>query len=224
MMRIETLKGKSIFENDDIKWFLLDNKIWISKYENYAQIESKLGDFLGSFNWLYELNDTLLFDKENGRLQTAIIDLVRKVNIDYSQHYNEEITIDEKVDMCLCDKKNQNFEFPSQVFYSEMHDILYSFGKEHHNQKISRAFIVDDFGFYLVDDLLNGWILKNASKHIFIEDAAIEIDKAVLVKFIQAMNLLDTGDYTGIKSLLEFFKGQSDSLSLVLRKALFELL
>ena len=153
-MIVKISNSKSIFENEDIKWFLMDGQIWISKYGDYSQIESKIGEFIGSFNWLYEENDTMLFDKEYGRLQIAIIDLVGKIDIDHSQE-NKKIAESKKdADLYISEKTNQKFEFPNQVLYSEVSDWLYSIEKEQYNQDSLMVAITEDFIFYVVNNQL----------------------------------------------------------------------
>ena len=66
-MRIITRNQLSNLSNRDIKWYLLDEKLWITKYYEYADVEDSIEWSIGSFNWLCEVNDTLLFNKENGR-------------------------------------------------------------------------------------------------------------------------------------------------------------
>ena len=223
-MIVKILNGKSIFENEDIKWFLMDGQIWISKYGDYSQIESKIGEFYGSFNWLYEENDTMLFDKEYGRLQIAIIDLVGKINIDHSQENKKIAEIKKDADIYISEKTNQKFEFPNQVLYSEVSDWLYSIEKEQCNQDSLMVAITEDFIFCVVNNQLKGWILKNASKHIYIQDVNIDIERKLLARFVHAVNLYDIGDTTEIEKLLRYLETKIDYTSLALKKELYELL
>ena len=67
-MKVYVRQEESRIHNDDIKWYLANESLWITKYDNYADIEKSMGNSYGSFNWLYEVNDTLLFEKESGKI------------------------------------------------------------------------------------------------------------------------------------------------------------
>ena len=50
-MRIITRNQLSNLSNRDIKWYLLDEKLWITKYYEYADVEDSIEWSIGSFNW-----------------------------------------------------------------------------------------------------------------------------------------------------------------------------
>lgn len=128
-MKVIVKSQKSILSNDNIKWHLLDETLWITKYEDYADIENSIANSVGSFNWLYEINDTVLFDKDTGRLETAIIDLSGKICIG---DLKIEISADDeqKGDLFFVEGKNCDFKFPSSVIYAECVDYLVAFPKD----------------------------------------------------------------------------------------------
>lgn len=77
-MKIQVKSKKNGLKNSDVKWYLLDEELWVTKYENYMDVEKSIANSEGSFNWLYDLNDTVLFEKESGKFETAIINLKKK--------------------------------------------------------------------------------------------------------------------------------------------------
>ena len=110
-MRIITRNQLSNLSNRDIKWYLLDEKLWITKYYEYADVEDSIEWSIGSFNWLCEVNDTLLFNKENGRFETAIIDLSEKIVIADIDDLFLSIKKEQKGELFLKEKKTCSFSF-----------------------------------------------------------------------------------------------------------------
>lgn len=80
-MKISVKNQQSDLDNEDIKWYLSEEKLWITKHNEYAEIENSIEKSVGSFNWLYEINDTILFSKKDKRFETAIIDLSGKIRV-----------------------------------------------------------------------------------------------------------------------------------------------
>ena len=190
--------------NNDVKWYLFDEKLWITKCKDYSEIEKSILKSIGSFNWLYEINDTLLFNMEGG-FETAIIDLVGKISTDTYRQYANIIQIGKKGNIFLEEKKNNNFEFSSSIIYSEDDDALYSFPISLEKEKLSIVFVADDFGFVIVDHDLQGWILKNASQYIYIaEENNQDFTPHILARYFKALKMLEkNGDSTELKKMLE---------------------
>ena len=125
-MRIITRNQLSNLSNRDIKWYLLDEKLWITKYYEYADVEDSIEWSIGSFNWLCEVNDTLLFNKENGRFETAIIDLSEKIVIADIDDLFLSIKKEQKGELFLKEKKNSQaiiclFHMPQNGSYMKIH-------------------------------------------------------------------------------------------------------
>lgn len=204
-MKVTEISQGSNLLNSDIKWYLFDEKLWISKYNNYAEVEESILRSAGSFNWLYEANDTLLFDKEEGGFETAIIDLSGKITTGPYEKYASMIQAGKKGNLFLAEKRNSNFEFLSPVIYAESTDILFSFPMNLENQEHSILFIVDDFGFVIMDQKLKGWILRKASKHIYIdEENNQEITPHILEKYLNSLKIWEEReDAAELKKMLE---------------------
>lgn len=224
-MRIKTINNTSSnFEDKDIKWYLFDEQLWITKYQEYYQIEESIDKSIGSFNWLYEVNDTVLFDRKKGSFETAIIDLSEKIKISYSKRISNCSSDWNKGIVFICDKTNQTFEFPQVVFYSEYYDCLYALPEEIKKQQYSIVYIANNFGFVIVENQLKGWILRNASKHIYSGEGIINISKFLLVKYIDAINHLVKEDLTKIHNLISYLDKKNDFTSQALKNKLYELL
>ena len=223
-MKVIVKSQKSILSNDNIKWHLPDEMLWITKYEYYADIENSIANSVGSFNWLYEINDTVLFDKDTGRFETAIIDLSGKICIG---DLKIEISAgdEQKGDLFFVEGKNCDFEFPSSVIYAECVDYLVAFPKDAGKQEYIILYIVDDFGFIVINDQLEGWILKNASKHICMgQGSGDDIDRTLLARYLNALKLWEEDDPTEIESFLGIIEAREDSFSVVLKNCLTKLL
>ena len=228
-MRIITRNQLSNLSNRDIKWYLLDEKLWITKYYEYADVEDSIEWSIGSFNWLCEVNDTLLFNKENGRFETAIIDLSEKIVIADIDDLFLSIKKEQKGELFLKEKKNCNFEFSSMVIYQKKWDCLVSFPTNFVNQNLEIVYIVSDFGFIIMNDQLKGWILKNASKHICTSEANENLyDNHIdlLVDYLYALNLWEENEEndTNLKELMDIVKTKQDTISLAIKECITNIL
>ena len=135
----------------------------------------------------------------------------------------------EKGELFLAEKRNCDFEFPSRINYAEDSDCLISSPSDIAVQDLSILFIVDDFGFIVMNDQLQGWILLNASKHICatrICEEESNNDRELLVMYLRAMNLweADEEDTEGLKILLESIKEKMDPFSLAIKDSIKNIL
>lgn len=224
-MKVIKRTQNSNLVNHDVKWYLFDEKLWITKCKDYLEVEKSILKSMGSFNWLYEMNDTLLFNME-GSFETAIIDLAGKIVTDSYQKYVNIVLSDEKGNLSLEEKKNCDFEFSSPVIYSKDEDILFSFPLNLEKKKFSIVFIVDDFGFAIIDCELKGWVLKKASQHIYIvEENNHEITPCILERYFKALKLWEENeDSTELKKMLEESKTQGSKFSQALKECIMNLL
>lgn len=87
-MKVIEKYQNSELNNNDVKWYFFDEHLWITKYKDYSEIEESILKSVGSFNWLYEINDTVLFNKE-GRFETAIIGLAGGIRVDEFKKYSD---------------------------------------------------------------------------------------------------------------------------------------
>lgn len=224
-MKISTGSQTSSLCNHDVKWYLSDEKLWITKHNEYAEIEDSIETSVGSFNWLYEMNDTVLFHKNNGKFETAIIDLSGKIKIGNIEDALIFIKRKEKGELFLAEKRNCNFEFSSLVSYVKNSDYLISLPPDKKIQDLSILFIVDDFGFIIFDNQLEGWILKNASKHIYttqISETISDNNPELLAMYLNALNLWeeDQNNTEEFKKLLESIGTKRDMLSLAIKDSI----
>lgn len=224
-MKISTESQTSSLCNHDVKWYLPDEQLWVTKYNEYAEIEDSIETSVGSFNWLYELNDTILFHKNDGKFETAIIDLSGKIKIGNTEDVLISIKRKEKGELFLAEKRNCNFEFSPFVTYVKNSDYLSSLPPDKEIQDLSILFIVDDFGFIIFDNQLEGWILKNASRHIHttqINETISDNNPELLAMYLNALNLLekDQSNTEELKKLLESIRTKRDMLSLAIRDSI----
>lgn len=199
--------------------------MWITKYRNYSEIEESILKSVGSFNWLYENNDTVLFNKE-GRFETAIIDLAGKIMVGTLKEYSDLMKAEKKGNLFLVEKMNIDFEFLTSVVYAENEDVLYSFPTKFDDQSDSIILIAEDFGFVIIGHQLKGWFLKKASEHICVtQEYNKDITPHMLARYLSALKLWEENeDAAELKSLLEESKIKEDELSCALRECITNLL
>lgn len=234
-MEVFIKKQHSTLCNKDIKWYLSDQSLWITKYDEYADIEESIGKSVGSFNWLYPINDTILFNEEDRRFETAIIDLAGKIPIVTLEEIYLSTKNEQRGDLFFAQKENYcDFEFSSPVVYMKEKDFLISFPVNLGEKDFLILFIADDFGFLIHNNQLLGWILKNASNHICIsqetsilsddnQDLAIMSDnnQDLLEKYFDALRLWDMDEedevaITELKSLMNVVANRKDALGLAI--------
>ncbi len=215
----------SILNNGDVRWYLFDETLWITKYNDYFEIEETISKSFGSFNWLYDSNDTVLFNKE-GRFETAVIDLAGKIKNGTLKEYTDIMKTGKKGDLFLAERKYFSFEFLSTVIYSEYEDTLLSVPIEFKNQKNFILFMAEDFGFIILNHQLKGWVLKKASEHVCItEQYNKDITPKMLARYLKAMKLWEENeDLTELESLLEESEKKENEFSCALRKCIKDLL
>ncbi len=227
-MRILIKNQYSNLSNDDVKWYLADEKLWITKYNEYREVEESIETSIGSFNWLYEINDTVLFHKHDKIFETAIIDLTGKIHIgileDFFMYTENEI----KGNLLLKESENCSFEFPYPITYLKDKDWLISYSAEL-KEELVLLFIVDDFAFIIINDQLEGWVLKNASKHICTSEANENLyDNHIdlLVDYLYALNLWEENEEndTNLKELMDIVKTKQDTISLAIKECITNIL
>lgn len=232
-MRVGIKKEVLDINNNDIKWHLLEEQLWITRYDRYGDVERHLPDLCGSFNWLYEVNDTMLFEKKTGTFQLGIIDLSGKMIVlkDSIQKKYCEMT----GNIFIAENKNCDFEFSQKVKYIKTDDCLLC---ESVNRKASEStkvvFLTSDFGFLISNDLLCGWILKNASEHIYLPDGqkilgmneADSYDRELLCEYLSLLRQWeeDEQETDDLKKLWMKVEKKSDGLSLSVKECLANIL
>lgn len=202
MMRVINLENKSNITDEDVRWYLIDEQIWITKCSEYSQIEDMIKLSVGSFNTIYDINDTMMFDKTSGEFHTGIIGLNSKIQIDPCDEPFIEKNI-KKGNLQLKDMKNQSFVFPEKVVYSQTKDYLISFSDKFAQKNYELILVSNDFGFFVYDYELIGWMLRNAHDHIFINDTSVVIEKNVLVDYLNAVRRLDDNDKSEFTKMID---------------------
>ena len=225
-MKISIKNQISNLSNHDIKWYLFDEKLWITKYNEYADVEKSIERSKGSFNWLYEINDTVLFNNETGEFETAIIDMSGKIKTGDLDDFLISIKRKEKGGLFLAEKTYCDFEFSSLITYSKNSDCLISLPEKLTIEDLSILFIVDDFGFIVMNNQLEGWILKNASKYIYIYEKISDNNPELLARYLNALNLWEVNDddTEELKKLLESIKTKNDFFSLAIKDSIMNIL
>lgn len=225
-MKILIKEEKSHLDKNCIRWYLSEEKLWITMLKEYEEVENSIRDSIGSFNWLYEINDTILFRKEDGRFETAIIDLSGKINLNDSSFmgkYNIQ-----KGNLFFAEKTNVNFEFPQSINYIESRDCLISLPNMLNIENLLILFILDDFGFVIIGNQLSGWILKNASKYIYItgiEENVYLNNSHLLGDYFKALNIWekDNDNIIALKELLEVVKTKKDIISIAIKECIMNI-
>ena len=228
-MKVCVRQEESHIHNDDIKWYLSDESLWITKYNNYADIEKSIESSYGSFNWLYEVNDTLLFEKGSGKFSLAVINLSGKITVVDSKE--EKIVHKIKGDLYLSEKEQCNFEFDDIVYYVCNKDYLYSYSEKCICDKdVVELSITTDFSFFLYLNSLIGWGMENASRHLKITNECINVfnEHATewLTAYFTALKLWEKDEETTIalKTLLAEVQKYNDVPSLAIKERLNNIL
>lgn len=225
-MKISIKKQHSNLCNKDIKWYLSDESLWITKHKEYAEIEERIGtSVVGSFNYLNEGNDTVLFNRENGKFETAIIDL-QEIHTSTLEEVYLPTKNKQRGDLIFKDKHHCDFAFPSPVIYIKDQDALIAFPVNLEKKEYLILFIVEDFGFLICNQQLEGWILKNASNHVFpshiniSEETEIVSDnnQDLLENYLNALNrwMIEEEDTRELKNLMHIVTKRKDTLSLAI--------
>ena len=224
-MKVNRINQDSGLQDRHIRWYLFEEQLWATKYGDYSEVENRIPDSAGSFNWLYEINDTMLF-RENGIFETAIIGLSGKINVSPCPEYAGAIQEGEKGTLRLEESGYSDFEFPAPVMYAQNEDILFSVSENRAVRKLSAVLITDDFGFIISGEQLEGWFLKRASRYIYIgEENDREISPDILARYLTALKKWDQHeDSTGLKELLDEEKRRKISLSRSFKEHIRELL
>lgn len=225
-MKIIIKDQNSNLINEDVKWYLFDEKLWITQCNDYLEVEKSISESIGSFNWLYEINDTVLFDKE-GRFETAIIDVSNKIKVSDIEDNDLSLIHKKDGDLYLAARKNTDFEFPSSVNYIKNRDILFSLPTDFNKQQCLIIYIVKDFGFVVMNDRLQGWMLENASKHICLKEGFEKnISCELLEEYLNAIRMWEENDENriGLKNILESIKEKEDPFCVALKEVIEDLL
>lgn len=228
-MKVLIKEQISNLSSDDIQWYLSDEKLWITTYKEYLDIERNIKNSVGSFNWLYEVNDTVLFNKNDKRLETVIIDLSGKIITSDFENSIIDFQNEKKGEIFFAEDKNCILEFPSPVKYIKNFDCLIAFPEKLKKKKVSVTFAADDFGFIIFNNQLEGWVLKNASYYIYpLQGMRNNFNDAsnILYNYFSALNLWEENENNIIEltNLLEVVKVRNDSVSLAVKECIDNIL
>lgn len=227
-MKILIKEEKSHLNNSCVRWYLAEEKLWITMFKEYKEIEKSIRDSVGSFNWLYEINDTVLFRKGDGRFETAIIDLSGKISLNRIDSSIISKCSIQKGNLYVEERVNTNFEFPESINYIESKDCLVSLSNMLGIEKITILFILDDFGFVIFNNQLNGWILKNASKYICtarMEENIYLNNVHLLSNYFKALRMWEENNdnIVALKEILEKVKLEKDVISVAIKECIINI-
>ena len=229
VMKVCIRQEECNINNDDVKWYLSDESLWITEYDNYADIEKSIENSYGSFNWLYDVNDTILFKKGSGKFSLSVINLSGKINV--INNMKEKIVHKVKGDLYLSEKEHCNFEFNDLVYYVSAKDYLYSYSEKCICDKaVVELSITTDFSFFLYSNSLIGWGMRNASRHLKTTNecvkAANEHAAEWLTAYFTALKLWeeDENKTIALKTLLTEVQKYNDVPSLAIKESLNNIL
>ncbi len=229
-MRIVIRDTKLPLCDQDIRWYLSGEQLWITKYANYTEIEKSIGQSRGSFNWLYENNDTLLFSDKTGEFHTAIISLSGKIKSIKSPEKRLIWSNHRPKSMRLKKTGYSEFEFVFPVTYEQENDFLSSYPDDLADKDFSVVSISKDYGFIVLDNTIAGWYLHHASMHVLPSKEIYDRQKTgsanLLSEYINLLNSWETGD-TNAMDLTVFLnkvQGKEDNISVAVRECLANIL
>ncbi|MCP1226634.1 hypothetical protein [Sebaldella sp. S0638] len=207
------------FTDKNVRWYLSDGSIWIGLEKTYKEIEKRIPESYGSFIWLNNGADTLLFDKMNALFSTGLLNVIEPINLESSVFNNDIDCVTGTIE--IVKKEYCYLTFESEITYDINQDALISCPENNlRDNSIIVVKLTNDFNFIVKENKLVGWILRNASQHIRVaENNTIEYGldvenlnllRACLVKYIKGINKLDTDFLTealeDLRSLYEELK------------------
>lgn len=227
-MKILIKEVNSSIQDSDVKWYLADESLWITSYSDYSGVEKSIANCFGSFNWLYNVNDTLLFEKEDGKFKLAIINLTGKVEVIEAPIRNH-ISV-KKGEIYFLKPELCDYEFRGKVNYVCEKDYLYSCPSEflQDNDTII-LFITCNFGFFIHEQLLVGWMLKKASNHLELstigEKTLAKSGNMVIAEYLRVQKKCEEDN--NLEPLVELsmrLESQDDIASLAVKECLNNIL
>ena len=186
--------------NEEIRWYLSSQIIWIGKEKDYKEIEEMKKKSYGSFDWLWSDVDTILFNKDDLKFSGAVIKLAEPINVIKEEsdiRHFEEIN----GSIILRDKENFSSKLSHITEYYPGEDKIISYSEKW--DKLEQVVLVNmtgDFSFVLQNDEMVGFIFVNASKHIisdgihFVEArGAVEPDFSLkLSMFLELIEIMES--------------------------------
>ena len=176
--------------NEEIRWYLSSQIIWIGKEKDYKEIENTKKNSYGSFDWLWSDVDTILFSKDNLEFSGAVIKLAEPINVIKTKSLNNQFE-EKNGSIQLRDKKNFSSKLSHVTEYYTSEDKLVSYSEKW--DKLKEVVLVNmtkNFSFVLQNDELVGFVLANASNHI-ISDNIYKVEDRGINKpdFAQKLSL-----------------------------------
>lgn len=229
-MRIVVQETKLPLCDQDIRWYLSGEQLWITKYASYTEIEKSIGQSRGSFNWLYESNDTLLFCDKTGEFHTAIISLSGKIKSIDPPEKRLTWSDDGPKTMRLEKPGYSGFEFVFPVTYERQNDFLSSFPDDLEDKDFSVVSISKDSGFIIFDNAIVGWYLRHASIYVLPSRETYNCKKTgstnLLSEYINLLNSWEAGDANVIDLtvLLNEVQDKEDNISVAVRECLVNIM
>ncbi len=225
-MNVTAKSEHSSLTNQDVNWFLFDETLWVTKYKEYMQIDDSIAYSMGSFNWLYESNDTVLFHKKDARFETAVIGLSARIKLGFADKYINYICKGKMGNLYYAENKNIDFVFSPAFIYDENQDLLLSFPDNFSHKKDHVLFITEDFGFVIIDHQLKGWVLQRASRHVCIHrERNMGITPHMIARYLSALDVWEKEEeMTELESLLAACKQEGGVFYEALKECMMNLI
>ncbi len=226
-MKVDFYNEISIINNDDVKWFLFDDMLWISKYKDFLKLEENWEEYVGSYDYHGFGDDTVLFKKNSRRFTNACISYVGKISVrNYSSEYDNLLFGKlGDIEYTCNNEKFSPFEFSDVIYFNEK-DMLVSLSQKIKARDCEVIYITNEFGFIVKKDELLGYVLKNSTNHIYFDDEKNKvINSDIIAKYILAVNKINhEDDITGINDLFKYLENKKENEYLLLKNKLYEII
>ncbi|WP_228469520.1 hypothetical protein [Paenibacillus sp. JNUCC31] len=152
--------------NEEIRWYLSSQIIWIGKAKDYKEIEELKKTSYGSFDWLWSDADTILFNKDDLNFSGAVIKLTEPINVIKEESDIKQFEV-KSGSIKLRVKKNFSNKLSHITEYYTKEDKIISYSEKwNKSERVVLVSMTGNFSFVLQTDEMVGFILVNASKHI----------------------------------------------------------
>ena len=177
---------------------LLDQSLWIGDIKNGFDIEEKYSTTVGSYSFLWDDNNTLLFDKRDLMFDSLLYlfpqKVINDINLDLNSKSINSIELitsqnfNDKSYQCLSyDQEKDNL-----IFFYDIDEVK--------NESVDTISLVKDFDFIVNNNAIVGSILYNSTCYLDQQNINnIHDIKGILFECIQllddeAIDKMDNGD------------------------------
>lgn len=188
---------KNNIDDSHVRWYLSSQEIWIGHEKNYEEIEESIEKSYGSFKWLFSEADTILFDKKNLKLTSSVVKVNEPINVTIRKL---DVINRREGTIKLVDASNFNCKLGNYTTYYSYEDTLVSCRNTFKlDNQIIALDITKDFSFIIKGNELVGWILKNSSRHLIVDEMncidsefqSTDFIKITLIKYLKLIEKLN---------------------------------